>query len=143
MSRALSDYNNTRASVVSRNFLYSDIDPSFTIHPIYNDILPIVDLDAIRSSIRNLVLTNNHERPFQPQLGSGLRALLFENATPFTAFALKDSIENLITQYETRVSQVSVQVIDNSERHAYQINVSFLASYDVVADVTFYLNRIR
>jgi len=143
MSSALSDYNSTRASVVSRNFLYSDIDPTFTIHPVYNDILPVVDLDAIKTSIRNLVLTNNHERPFQPQLGSGLRALLFENATPFTAFALKDAIENLIQQYEPRISNITVDILDNSDRNAYQVTVTFLASYDIVSDVTFYLNRIR
>lgn len=143
MSRALSDYNDGRASVVSRNFLYTDIDPSFTIHPVYNDILPIVDLDAIKSSIRNLVLTNHHDRPFQPQLGSGIRSLLFENANPFTAFALKDAIENLIKNYEPRVSEITVNVIDNSIRNAYQVTVTFLTSYDVVADVTFYLNRIR
>ena len=143
MGRALSDYNDGRASVVSRNYLYSDIDPSFTIHPVYNDILPIVDLDAIRSSIRNLVLTNNHERLFQPQLGSGLRSLLFENANPFTTFALKDAITNIIQKYEPRVSQVSVSIIDNSDRHAYQVTISFVASFDTIADVTFYLYRIR
>jgi len=143
MGRSLSDYNDGRASVVSRNYLYSDIDPSFTIHPVYNDILPIVDLDAIRSSIRNLVLTNNHERLFQPQLGSGLRSLLFENANPFTTFALKDAITNIIQKYEPRVSQVSVSIIDNSDRHAYQVTISFVASFDTIADVTFYLYRIR
>ena len=143
MGRSLSDYNDWRASVVSRNYLYSDIDPSFTIHPVYNDILPIVDLDAIRSSIRNLVLTNNHERLFQPQLGSGLRSLLFENANPFTTFALKDAITNIIQKYEPRVSQVSVSIIDNSDRHAYQVTISFVASFDTIADVTFYLYRIR
>jgi len=143
MGIALSDYNDGRASVVSRNFLYSDIDPTFTIHPAYNDILPVVDIDAIRLSLRNLVLTNNHERPFQPQLGSGLKALLFENAHPFTAYALKNTIQNLIEKYEPRVSNVNVDIIDDSDRNAYQVTITFLATYDVVADVTFYLNRIR
>lgn len=143
MSRTLSDYNDTRATVVSRNYQYADIDPSFTIHPVYNDILPINDIDAIKASLRNLVLTNNHERPFQPELGSGLTDLLFENADSFTKFALKDKIEYIIHKYEPRVSNVNVNVTDNSVRNAYQVTIKFLASYDRIAEVTFYLNRIR
>ena len=143
MGSSLSDYNDTKSARVSRNYQYSDIDPTFTIHPIYNDILSVNDLDAIKSSLKNLVLTGNHERVFQPNLGSGISSLLFENADTFTAFSLKDKIETVIRRFEPRVSDVTVTVLDNSEKNAYQITIKFLASFDRVADVTFYINRIR
>jgi len=143
MSRALSDYNDTRATVVTRRHQYSDIDPTFTLHPVYNDIMAVNDLDAIRTSLYNLILTNTYERPFQPQLGSGLTALLFENVDAFTIFAIKDKITYIIQKYEPRVKIISIEVLDNSERNAYQITLTFSASFNRVADVTFYLVRTR
>ena len=80
--QTFSDYNTSgkKASVVSSGRLYSDLDLSLTLHPIFHDIMPLTDTDAVINAVRNLISTNFHERPFQPVLGSNLSNLLFEPA---------------------------------------------------------------
>ena len=65
--------------------LYSDIDLFFGKKTSNDDIQSITDIKAVKRSVRNLVLTNHYERPFHPEIGSGVRDMLFENMTPITA----------------------------------------------------------
>jgi phage baseplate assembly protein W len=143
MSRNLSDYNDSRATVVARKNLYSDIDNSFNVHPIYNDILPIVDIDSIKQSLKNLLLTNQYDRCFQPNIYSDVSALLFENADIFSELELKEKIENVIDIYEPRISNYEVTVSDDSDRNAYKVFIKFETSYDSSSEITIYLTRIR
>lgn len=139
----LSDYNISRASNVSRKNLYSDIDNAFAIHPIYNDIRPIVDIDSIKQSLKNLLLTNRYDRLFQPEIDSGISALLFENANIFTEHELKAKIERMIDLYEPRISDYEVTVVDESDQNAYRVTIAFQASYNSTAEITIYLTRVR
>lgn len=143
MSKMLSDYNISRASNVSRKNLYSDIDNAFAIHPIYNDIRPITDIDSIKQSLKNLLLTNQYDRLFQPEIDSGITALLFENANIFTEHELKAKIERVIELYEPRISDYEVSVIDESDQNAYRVTITFQASYNSTAEITIYLTRVR
>lgn len=146
MSTLLSDYNsNSRiSSNVARTKVYSDLDPNFSINPLTRDISPLSDIDAVKNSIKNLVRTNFHDRPFQPTIGSGLTALLFEPANTFTAIEIRNAIIKVITRYETRATDVDVSVIDNSDRNAYTITVTFRVFYDdSVNEFDFYLTRLR
>ena len=143
MSRALSDYNETRASIISRKNLYSDIDNAFICHPIYNDILPITDIDSIKQSLKNLLLTNRYERCFQPEIDSGIAELLFESVDIFTQLELKDKIERVIDTYEPRISSYEVSVFDDPDKNAYRVLVKFETSYDSSSEITIYLTRIR
>lgn len=139
----LSDYNISRASNVSRKNLYSDIDNAFAIHPIYNDIRPITDIDSIKQSLKNLLLTNQYDRLFQPEIDSGISALLFENANIFTEHELKAKIERVIDLYEPRISDYEVSVIDESDQNAYRVTIKFQASYNSTAEITIYLTQVR
>jgi len=94
MSSALSDYNKTKSSRLSRRNSYSDLDLNFRLHPNTSDIKPLTDLDAVKNSVTNLLLTNFGDRPFQPQVGSNITALLFEPADEFTAQSLKIEIKS-------------------------------------------------
>jgi len=143
MSRNLSDYNDSRATVVARKNLYSDIDNSFNVHPIYNDILPIFDIDSVKQSLKNLLLTNQYDRCFQPNVYSNISALLFENADIFSELELKEKIENVIDIYEPRISNYEVTVSDDSDRNAYKVFIKFETSYDSSSEITIYLTRIR
>lgn len=143
MSRNLSDYNESRASNVSRTALYSDIDNSFTPHPIYNDIRPILDIDSIRQSVKNLLLTGRYDRLFQPDISSDITSLLFEPADLFTELELQAKIERMIELYEPRITDVEVIVTDESERNAYRVSIKFQASYNSNAEIIIYLTRIR
>jgi phage baseplate assembly protein W len=142
----LSDYNvsGQRTALVSRGKQYSDLDLSLTPHPNKKDIIPLTDIAAVKNSVKNLVLTGRYERPFQPELSSGVTSLLFENATPDTMFMLKSYIRNVVSKYEPRVSDLYVEVQDDSDNNAYYVTITFnVISVDTEAEVQLYLERIR
>ena len=142
----LSDFNvsGQRSALVSRGKQYADLDLSLIPHPNKKDIIPMTDIDAVRNSIKNLVLTSRYERPFQPELGSGVSGLLFENSSPDTIFLLKEYIREVVSNYEPRVSDLRVIVEDDSDNNAYYITIAFnVISVDTEADVQLYLERIR
>lgn len=142
----LSDYNvsGQRAALVSRGKQYADLDLSLTPHPNKKDIIPLTDIAAVKNSVKNLVLTGRYERPFQPELSSGVTSLLFENATPDTMFMLKSYVRDVISKYEPRVSDVYVGVRDDSDNNAYYVTITFnIVSVDTEAEVQLYLERIR
>ena len=133
-----------RAAVVSKRRQYSDLDLSLTLHPDFHDIIPLVDIDAVKNSVKNLILTNFYERPFQPELGSNLRALLFEPADRITTAVLRNRIRRVLKVYEPRVDSVTIQVKDDSDRNRYDVTLGFrVISVDEQVDVTLYLERIR
>lgn len=142
----LSDVNvrNRVSQVVSKKKQYSDLDLSLVIHPDFHDIIPLTDIDAVKASVKNLILTNFDERPFQPRIGSNLRSLLFEPADRFTIIAIKDAIRNVLKKYEPRVDQVTIQIADNSERNQYDITLGFrVVTTNQTVNMTLYLVRIR
>lgn len=144
MSVILSDYNSsTKSSVVAKNYMYSDLSLLFINHPQKNDIIPLTDIDAVKNSIKNLVLTSFYEKPFHPEIGSNIRGLLFEPGDYFTALLINDEIKKAITKYEPRVKNVNVDVVDYSYENAYNITISFEVLYDQKEVVEFYLNRLR
>ena len=145
MSNILSDYNSstfTSSNVATKN-VYSDLDLSFIVHPVLKDIRPILDLDAVKNSVKNIVLTSFYDRPFHPEIGSGVRALLFEPASIFTALSIKDEINRCLGLYEPRINNVTVQISDDSDNNAYIITIGFVVLYDQQEEVQFYLNRLR
>ena len=143
MSKLLSDYNDSRASIVSRKELYSDIDINFAVHPVYRDIRPIYDIDSIKQNLKNLLLTNKYERPFQPDVYSGISSLLFENANIFTQIELQTKIEQIIDEYEPRIDEYRVSIIDESEKNSYKVTIHFKTTYNTTAEVVVYLIRVR
>jgi phage baseplate assembly protein W len=146
MSKILSDFNITAkaSSNIARTRLYSDLNLGFAINPITKDINPVTDIDAVKNSLKNLMLTNFYDRPFQPTLGSGLTRLLFESANVFTIMELKDAIEKVINNHEPRVTDVNVDVIDNSDLNEYRVTIYFRVFYDdSVNSFDFFLTRLR
>jgi phage baseplate assembly protein W len=105
--------------------LFSDLDLNFTAHPVTKDIARRFDENAIKSSLKNLILTSNYERPFHSEIGSQVRALLFEPATPMTRALLERSIEDLVTNFEPRVQLIGVQANVSEDNNAVYINVEF------------------
>jgi phage baseplate assembly protein W len=105
--------------------LFSDLDLNFTKHPVTGDISRRYDENAVKASLKNLILTSNYERPFHSELGSQVRALLFEPATPMTRALLERSIEDLITNYEPRVQLIDVQANVSDDNNAVYVRVEF------------------
>lgn len=105
--------------------IYSDLDLTFNRTPVKNDIAISYDDQAVIRSVRNLLLTNFYERPFQPNIGSNINKLLFEPVNNLTSGNLREDIINVITNYETRVSIDEIVVTPNEDENAYFITMQF------------------
>lgn len=105
--------------------IYSDLDLTFNRTPVKNDVALSYDDQAVIRSVRNLLLTNFYERPFQPNLGSNINKLLFEPVNNLTSGNLKEDIRNVITNYETRVGIDEIVVTPNEDENAYNITLQF------------------
>jgi phage baseplate assembly protein W len=124
--------------------LYSDIDFTFTKKPVTADVALSYNEQSVIRSVRNLLLTNEYERPFNPSLGSNINALLFENDTPFTASSLESEIENTIKNYEPRVNLQSVVVNPQPDKNAYSVQLTFyIENATLPTVVTLLLERNR
>jgi len=147
MSVALSDYNvrNRVSAVVSKQKPYSDLDMSLDINPSTRDIVPFYDIAAVKNSVKNLILTSFSERPFDPEYGSNLTALLFEPVDKFTRNSLKNAIIRVISVYEPRVDSLVVEVDDQPDNNRYQVTLGFrvITLNHSVVNMDVYLLRIR
>ena len=107
------------------NKIYADLDLTFNRIPVTGDVALRYDDQAVIASVRNLLLTNFYERPFQPDLGSNINAILFEPATGLTAGILETEIRNVIANYEPRVQIDELIVSPNLDGNTFLIDMSF------------------
>ena len=108
---------------ISRAF--KDISFSFDPHPITKDLPVIINERAITRSVRNLVETILTERPFNPDLGSNIRKMLFENVTIPTSIEIKDQIENSILAFEPRISNLIVDVRPFPDDNTFEVDIKY------------------
>jgi phage baseplate assembly protein W len=133
-----------KARVTSRVKGWRDLDLSLTLHPIRKDIMPLKDDNAIKNSVKNLLISNFYERPFSRDVGANLRALLFEPADSITKIALKDNIRRVIRKYEPRVVLRGIQINYQDDSNAYNITVIFkIKEFDTNESVEIVLRRLR
>lgn len=126
-----------------RNF-YVDFDKNLTMHPVSSDVSLRTNENAVKDSIRNLILTRRGERPFQPNLGSDVTSLLFENIMPDTLITIKNLITDTIEAYEPRCNLINVDVtasLDNTEVYVTIVFSLINSEEPITLDVI--LNRIR
>lgn len=129
-------------STFSRSF--RDLDLNFQIHPIRKDINKHTNEMAVINSVKNLILTNYYERPFRPEVGSGVRSLLFENVDSVVAAQLERAIEETILNFEPRVQISKVRAIPAPDENAYKILLEFfIVNLTNPISITFFLERIR
>jgi phage baseplate assembly protein W len=123
---------------------YTDLNLLFTPHPYSKDVLTRKNIDAVKASVQNLILTKNYERPFHPEIGSQVNNLMFENMMPSTIAALEKSIKDTIDKFEPRAKILEINIIDNSDSNAIDIEVLFsLNNVSEPVTVTTTINRVR
>jgi phage baseplate assembly protein W len=105
--------------------LYSDIDLFFGPKTGTGDVNRVTNFTAVKRSVRNLVLTNFYEKPFHPEIGSGVRDILFEPMTPITAYVLTMKIEDVIENFEPRARLMGVRAQPNLDNNAYEVSIEF------------------
>ena len=124
---------------------YIDLDLFFQKKIPSNDVNTITDIQAVKRSIRNLVLLNPYEKPFHPEISSGVRGMLFELMTPFVAAQLTKKVEDVINNFEPRARLVSVRANPDYDRNAYEVSVEFYVvnTPTELVDLTVMLERLR
>lgn len=124
---------------------YSDLDLFFGRKTSNNDISKITDVQAVKRSVRNLVLLNTYEKPFHPEISSGVRGMLFENMTPITANILARKVEDVINNFEPRARLISVTAIPDLDRNAYEVAVQFYVvnTPTELVDISLMLETLR
>lgn len=123
---------------------YVDLDLDFIMHPSSGDISTKKDVESVKRSVRQIVLTNKYERPFQPYLHSGIRALLFEPLSPITAFSIRQQIIDAISTYEPRARTLDVAVVADDKNNAFKVTIYFRVTNEPEqATVNLVLKRLR
>lgn len=130
------------SSIINRK--YSDLDLNFNIHPVKKDINIWTNEQAVIHSVRNLLVTNHYERPFQPDLGSNIRRLLFEPLDNITASNLDREIRQTIKNFEPRVNVLQLDITPNEEQNAFGVYLQFdIINRTEPITIRFLLQRIR
>jgi len=124
---------------------YKDLDLFFAKTQSSKDVRKVTDIAAVKRSVRNLVLLNHYEKPFHPEIGSGIRDMLFENMSNMTAFILAKKIEDVIENFEPRVRLISVRADPNLDRNEYEVTIEFFVvnAPTELVDLTVFLEVLR
>lgn len=126
--------------------IYSDFQTNFTMHPIKKDLTKLVNEDAVKRSIKNIVMTNFYERRFRPRFGANIRKYLFENITPLTLRAIQSDITTSIETFEPRANLIDVKVSSANDSNEVDIAITFTTInrlQPVIVTATVGLNRVR
>ena len=131
------------------NFIYKDLNLFFTKHPTSKDVSKVTDVQAIKRAVRNLVLLNQGEKPFHPEIGGNVMGSLFENFTPLAEIELRTAIESTLSIYEPRVVLEQVKVNDDDGYSLDQNKLGITVSFSIanvpneVHDVEVFLDKVR
>ena len=116
----------------------------FQSHPATHDVTVKTDVNSVRQSIKNLVLTMNYERPFHPELGCQMYSMLFSPLDLISSQVVKQSIINVITQYEPRANVLDVIIDDQLKTNSVNIKIIFtVLNNDVEEQVDVFIDRLR
>ena len=138
-------YDSQTQSKSTRNTRqYRDIDLDFNRNAVTNDVAVVEDVVAVKRSVKNLIQTNFYERPFHPELGCGIRELLFENFTPMTKIFLQRKIEEVLINYEPRINLQNVAVDDDQDGNRLVVDIYFyVVGVPGPQTVSTFLQRVR
>ena len=141
----MSRYDATQSNESTRSSrIFKDLNLDFQQNTATKDIQKITDAESVKRSVRNLINTNHYEKPFHPEIGSNLRAMLFELMTPQMNHVITKQIENLINNYEPRCRLVQVHTQPEFERNGYNVQISFyVQNYPDPVVVESFLERLR
>ena len=123
---------------------WSDLDLDFNAHPVTKDVLTKTDVEAVKRSVRNLILTNRYERPFQPEIDGGVTRHLFQLSTPSTKLDIKTAIQVAIANFEPRVQLIDVFVGGDLDRNGFDVTINFrVINVPEPVTIELFLERLR
>ena len=128
-------------------YIYKDLSLFFTPNPVSGDVTMVTDVQDIKRSVRNLIMTNRFEKPFHPEVASHVRDLLFERFTPITFNLLRNRIETVLANYEPRVSVTDIEIDDSGramDNNELNVRIFFTLRNDPqIQSVDILLERVR
>jgi hypothetical protein len=123
---------------------YSDLDLDFGRNTVTNDVNKLTNVEAVKRSVRNLINTAHFERPFHPELGSNVRAMLFEPMTPLTALNLQRKVQEVLVNFEPRIKLVQILAQPNIDSNSYDLRIMFyIVGTQEPVEVQTFLERLR
>jgi phage baseplate assembly protein W len=127
-----------------RAVYFSDFLDSFDRHPVTGQLARVTNEDSVKQALRNLILTSNGERLYQPLIGGNVKKSLFEPIDDFTTDYLADSIKQTIFNNERRVAAADVKVVADPDNNAYTVTIYFMIfNSQAVNTVSLTLTRVR
>ena len=142
----MASYDSSKQTNLSKRSgqVYRDLNLDFQQNSATKDIQKIVDIESVKRSVRNLINLNHYEKPFHPEIGSNLRAMLFENVTPTMNHVISKNIELLTANYEPRCRLVQVNTQPMFDRNGYAVQISFyVVNHPEPVTVETFLERLR
>ena len=145
IERNVRQYKDLDLFFAKKKLSSKDSDGAVTVSGAKSDIDKVTDITAVKRSIRNLVLTNHYEKPFHPEIGCGVREILFELMTPISAHLVTRKVEDVIQNFEPRCRLVSVRTIPDFDRNIYNVSLEFYVvnAPTELLDLSVMLERIR
>ena len=127
------------------NFLYKDISLYFTRNPVTSDVTTVTDIQDIKRAVRHIVLLNPGEKPFHPEIGTGVRAALFQNFTAPIKALLSSRIQEQLRKYESRIEVTNVSFNDNIDNNELSCKIEFNIrnAPQQTEEVDIFLQRLR
>tara|TARA_Y100000816_G_C25904689_1_gene471894 strand:+ start:155 stop:592 length:438 start_codon:yes stop_codon:yes gene_type:complete len=124
---------------------YTDLDLFFGKKVSDQDVNKVTDVQAVKRSIRNLVLLNHYEKPFHPEIASGVSGMLFELMSPITGNIIARKIQDVIRNFEPRARLVSVRALPDMDRNSYEVIIEFyiVNTPTELVDLSIMLERLR
>lgn len=123
---------------------FRDIDLSFTVNPFTKDLYLKKDEDAIKTALKHLILTQNFERPFHPEIGTQINSLLFEPYSPAVRIALEKTISDAILKFEPRIELLDISIIEKADNNDLEVSITFrYQGTDLPVTLTTVLSRVR
>ena len=131
--------------IIARERTYTDIDFAFRANPITGDVSLKKEVQAVKQSVLNILLTNRGERPFDPEFGSDIRKQLFENFDPITEQLLSDQIRSALRNYEPRVRVLNINIDGKPNRNSIDVSleIEIQSPEQTVTSVDFSIERLR
>lgn len=124
--------------------VYKDLDLNFRAHPVTKDVVVRTGNSAIIGALRNLILTNLYEKPFQPMFGSRIRGLLFEEVSFITANILRSEIKRVVESFEPRVGIDAIRVEAQPDNNRYAITIRFfINNVEEPVTINLFLEKVR
>ena len=139
----LNDYSKPNSKVNANKDIYADLDILFSANPISGDITTKKDSDAVKRSVRNILLTNHYERPFKPNFGANLRTMLFQLDGIGARRRVTNNIIKTLSILEPRIAGIKVD-ISETESNNIDVRVSYIIKNGLKqSNVDFTVSRVR